>query len=92
MKTSLKGRNNHSSPRNAESLKQDKPKAKHSKTHNNQINKDQTKEEDIGNLPDKEFQIMIVKMIQNPENKPELQINSLWRQGLRRCKKCLTKT
>ena len=29
----------------------------------------QTKEEDIGNLPDKEFQIMIVKMIQNLENK-----------------------
>jgi len=25
----------------------------------------QTKEEEIGNLPDKEFQIMIVKMIQN---------------------------
>ena len=24
-----------------------------------------TKEEEIGNLPDKEFQIMIVKMIQN---------------------------
>ena len=37
----------------------------------------QTKEEEIGNLPDKEFQIMIVKMIQNPENKLELQINSL---------------
>ena len=36
----------------------------------------QTKEE-IGNLPDKEFQIMIVKMIQNLENKMELQINSL---------------
>ena len=34
----------------------------------------QTKEE-IGNLPDKEFQIMIVKMIQNLENKMELQIN-----------------
>ena len=29
------------------------------------------------NLPDKEFQIMIVKMIQNLENKMELQINSL---------------
>ena len=27
----------------------------------------QTKEEEIGNLPDKEFQIMIVKMIQNLE-------------------------
>ena len=43
------------------------------------------KEEKIGNLikgflignPDKEFQIMIVKMIQNLENKLELQINSL---------------
>ena len=33
----------------------------------------QTKEEDIGNLPDKEFQIMIVKMIENLENKMELQ-------------------
>ena len=37
----------------------------------------QTKEEEIGNLPDKEFQIMIVKMIKNLENKMELQINSL---------------
>ena len=37
----------------------------------------QTKEEEIGNLPDKEFQIMIMKMIQNLENKVELQINSL---------------
>ena len=31
----------------------------------------------IGNLPDKEFQIMIVKMIKNPEIKMESQINSL---------------
>ena len=37
----------------------------------------QTKEEEIGKLPDKEFRIMIVKMIQNLENKLELQINSL---------------
>ena len=37
----------------------------------------QTKEEEIGNLPDKEFQIMIVKMIQNLENKMESQINGL---------------
>ena len=29
----------------------------------------QTTEEEIGNLPDQEFQIMIVKMIQNLENK-----------------------
>ena len=49
-----------------------------------------TKEEEIGNLPDKEFQIMIVKMIQNLEFKMESQI--AWRQGLRRCKKCLTRT
>ena len=31
----------------------------------------QTKEEEIGNLPDKEFQIMIVKMIKNLEIKME---------------------
>ena len=37
----------------------------------------QTKEEEIGNLPAKEFQIMIVKMIQNLEIKMESQINSL---------------
>ena len=37
----------------------------------------QTKEEEIGNLADKEFQIMVVKMIQNLENKLELQISSL---------------
>ena len=37
----------------------------------------QTKEEEIENLPDKEFRIMIVKMIQNLEIKMESQINSL---------------
>ena len=37
----------------------------------------QTKKEEIGSLPEKEFTIMIVKMIQNLENKMELQINSL---------------
>ena len=37
----------------------------------------QTIEEEIGNLPEKEFRIMITKMIQNLENKMELQINSL---------------
>ena len=31
----------------------------------------------MGNLPEKEFRIMIIKMIQNLENKMELQINSL---------------
>ena len=37
----------------------------------------QTKEEEIRSLPEKEFRIMIVKMIQNLENKIELQLNSL---------------
>ena len=37
----------------------------------------QTKEEEIGSLPEKEFRIMIAKMIQNMENQMELQINSL---------------
>ena len=35
------------------------------------------KEEEIGSLPEKEFRIMIIKMIQNLENKMELQINIL---------------
>ena len=37
----------------------------------------QTKEEEIESRPDKEFRIMIVKVIQNLENKMELQINTL---------------
>ena len=37
----------------------------------------QTKEEELGSLPEKECRIMIIKMIQNLENKMELQINSL---------------
>ena len=37
----------------------------------------QTKEEETGSLPEKEFRIMIVKMVQNLENKMELQINTL---------------
>ena len=37
----------------------------------------QTKEEEIGSPPEKEFRIMKVKMSQNFENKMELQINSL---------------
>ena len=44
------------------------------------INAHQTKEEKIENLPEKEFRIMIVKMIQNLENKMELQINRLDRR------------
>ena len=37
----------------------------------------QTKKEEIGSLPEKEFRIMIVQMIQNLENKTQLQINRL---------------
>ena len=37
----------------------------------------QTKEEEVGNLPEKQLQILIVKIIQNLEIKMELQINSL---------------
>ena len=37
----------------------------------------QTKEENIGNLPDKEFQKMRVQMIQHFEIKMESQINTL---------------
>ena len=37
----------------------------------------QTKEDGIGSLPEKEFRIMILKMIQNLENKMELQINRI---------------
>ena len=37
----------------------------------------QTKEEEIGSLPEKEFRVMIAKMIQNLENKMEAQINRL---------------
>ena len=48
-------------------------------------------EEEIGKLPEKEFSIMIVKMIQNLENKMELQINRL-ETRIERCKKCLTRT
>ena len=50
----------------------------------------QTKEEEIGNLPDEEFQLMIVKIIQNLENKIKLQINSM-ETGIE-MNKCLTKT
>ena len=37
----------------------------------------QTKKEEKGSLPEKEFRIMIVQMIQNLKNKMELQINRL---------------
>ena len=37
----------------------------------------QTKEEGIGSLPEKESRIIIIKMIQNLENKMEVWINRL---------------
>ena len=43
---------------------------------------DQINEEEIGNLPGKEFRLMIVKMIQNLRNS---------RHRLRKYKKCLKK-
>ena len=49
------------------------------KTRGKQLN-----EVEIGNLPEKEFRIMIVKMIQDLRKRME--------QRSRRCKKCLTKT
>ena len=42
-----------------------------------EINNKQTKKKEIGSLLEKDFRIMIVKMIQNLENKMELQINRL---------------
>ena len=49
------------------------------KTPDKQLN-----EVEIGNLPEKEFRIMIVKMIQDLRKRME--------ERSRRCKKCLTKT
>ena len=43
-----------------------------SKNLQNQVN-----EEEIGNLPEKEFRVMIVKMIQNPRNRMEAQIEKI---------------
>ena len=51
----------------------------------------QTKEEEIGNLPDKDFRKMIVKMIQNFENKMELQINRL-ETRIEKMQECLIRT
>ena len=39
--------------------------------------KDETNEEEIRHLPEKEFRVMIVKVIQNIGNKMEAQINRL---------------
>ena len=38
---------------------------------------DQIKEEEIGNLPEKEFRVMIVKMIQNLRNRMEAWVKKI---------------
>ena len=45
---------------------------------------EQLNEEEIGNLPEKEFRIKIVKLIKDLSKRMEAK--------MRRCKKCLTKT
>ena len=49
----------------------------------NEIPEKQQNEVDIGHLPEKEFRIVLVKIIQD--------VGGKWKQRLRRCKKCLTK-
>ena len=51
----------------------------------------QTQEEEIGSLPQKEFRIMIVKMIQNLENKMKIQINRL-ETRIEKMQECLGRT
>ena len=51
----------------------------------------QTKEEEIGSIPEKEFRIMIGKVIQNLENKMELKIKRL-EARIEKMQKCLTRT
>ena len=46
-------------------------KIQHAKGHDKSP-PNQTKEEEIGSLPEEEFRVMIVKIIQNLENKMEL--------------------
>ena len=47
------------------------------KIHHDKNAPNKTKEEEIRSIPEKEIRIMIVKMIQNIENKVPLQINRL---------------
>ena len=51
----------------------------------------QAKEEERESLLEKEFRIMIVKTIQNLENKMELQINRL-ETRIQKMQECLTRT
>ena len=67
-----KGHPKHSNLNNTKRQRNTQQVKEHDKCPTNQ-----TKEEQIGRLPGKEFRIMIVKMTQNLENRMELQINSL---------------
>ena len=51
----------------------------------------QAKEVEIGSLPEKEFRIIIVKMIKNLENKMELEINRR-ETKIKKMQKCLART
>ena len=42
---------------------------------------DQMNEEEMGNLPEKEFRVMKVKMIQNLRNRMEVRGLPWWRSG-----------
>ena len=52
---------------------------------------DQTNEEEIGSLPEKEFRVMIVKMIQNPGNSME-RIQEMFNKDLEELKSKQTMT
>ena len=47
---------------------------------------DQTNKEEMGSLPEKEFRVMIVKLIQNLRNKMEAQINrtEVWVENIQK--------
>ena len=51
----------------------------------------QTKEEELRSLPQKEFRIVIAKMIKNLENKMELEINRR-ETKIKKMQKCLART
>ena len=49
----------------------------HGKTHTHTHTHDQTNKEELGSLPEKEFRVRIVKLIQNLRNKMEAQKNRM---------------
>ena len=64
-------------PKHSNINKMKRQRSTHQVKEQDKFPPNQTKEEEIGNLPDKEFQILTVKMIQKLEIKMESQINSL---------------